>query len=80
MKLPGIDWLRRNLAGVDVVSGGYHAKMGHPVEGGAGFQMSACFVVMWLVALVPLSVVAISRWLVRKARRSATDSDSERPR
>ena len=51
MSLPGLPWLREKLAATDAVGGGYQAKMGQPVQGGAAFQMTVIFVFAWLLAL-----------------------------
>jgi hypothetical protein len=67
--LPGYRWLRRQLSGVDEVAGGYQNKMGNPMTGGAGFQMSAIFVLLWLLMLLPLSAWAMGRYLVSRLRR-----------
>ena len=70
MALPGFQWLKRNLRSTDEVSGGYQAKMGHPVMGGAGFAMSVVYVGAWLLAIIPLCIWQAGRALVRSARSS----------
>ena len=71
MTLPGFNWLKRQLSGVDEVAGGYQTKMGDPMTSGAGCAMSLIFIIVWLVALVPLSLWALGRFLFRKARSRA---------
>ena len=68
MALPAFEWLRRQLGGVDQVSGGWKAKTKHPVMAGSGFLMSALFVAMWLLALVPLGLWAGGKRLRQRAR------------
>ena len=71
MSLPGTTWLRRQLSGVDDVAGGYQRKMGSPVLAGAGFAMSVVLILAWALMLVPLSLVALARFLVRRVRSRA---------
>jgi hypothetical protein len=66
---PGFEWLRRQLAGTGTVSGGWEAKMKHPVVGGAGFAMSVMFVLLWFLALVPLCLWAVGRAIGRRVLR-----------
>ena len=61
MSLPGYAWLRSKLAAMETISGGWEAKMHHPVVAGAGFAMSATLVLAWLLALVPLCLWAGGR-------------------
>lgn len=72
MTLPGLPWLRDRLNTTDNVSGGYQAKIGHPMTAGPGLFMSAVFIAGWLVALVPLTLWSIPRWIrSRRGSRSA---------
>lgn len=66
MDVPGLDWLKDKLSRTDEISGGYQAKMGHPVARGAGFAMSAVYVLAWLVALIPLCLWRLGRWAFRR--------------
>ncbi len=66
MTLPGFDWLQRQLAGVDEVAGGYQNKMGNPMVGGAGSSMSCLYVIMWLLALVPMLLWVGARAVLRR--------------
>lgn len=69
MNLPGLPWLRQRLNTTDAVSGGYEAKIGHPMTGGPGFFMSLVFIGAWLVALIPLTCWAIlGRIRTRRSR------------
>lgn len=54
MAVPGRAWLNDQLNRTDSASGGYQAEMGHPVMGAPGVGDAGCFVVAWLLALVPL--------------------------
>lgn len=72
MALPGYGWLRGRLAGTETVSGGWEAKMHHPVMGGAGFAMSVMWVLIWLVTLIPLCLWAgVRRLRANLAQRPA---------
>jgi hypothetical protein len=82
--LPGFEWLRRQLAGTDAVSGGWQAKMKHPLIGGAAFAMAVVWVLMWLLALAPLCLCswafAACPWQTSRARLRALRSGPRRCR
>lgn len=69
MTLPGMDWLRRQLAGVDDVLGGHQNNLANPVALGAGFSMSAIFVALWLLALPLFSLCALGQFIARRIAR-----------
>ena len=69
MGAPGFAWLKEKLRQTDEISGGYPGHMGHPVAGGAGFAMSAVYVLAWLLALIPLCLWRLGRWASRRTSR-----------
>ncbi|MGE3075257.1 MAG: hypothetical protein AB7N24_15990 [Dehalococcoidia bacterium] len=68
MALPGLVWLRDRLNTGDAVSGGYQARVGHPMTAGPGCFMSLVFVLAWLIALIPLTLWSIPGWLRSRGR------------
>ena len=61
---PAWDWLKDNLGRIRDLAGGQDSPIAQPVVGGAAFAMMAVLVLVWLIALLPLTVWQLCRSLV----------------